>query len=386
VIRLGVLRLAFKNLTRRRTRTALTIFGVVIAISFTVGLLSVSEGFMASLENTIRKRGGDIYVWTKRMTMFPLPGSAFLTFPQEYVDNISRYENVKVAIPIFETIIPTSQPEKFPIIVDGLPPSMFQFLKPYASVEKGRMLNDRDNYTLLLGNTLAKSENLDVGSKLAIMGKNFTVVGILNHLGDIDDNIAFAPLSSLQEAYHQAGYVNYAVIIVEDINAASETASKIGNDFPDLSAFTLEEALAQMKELLQVARAIHLSVSSVSLLIGILFVLCTMIMAVSERVREIGTMRAIGASRFYIFKLIVAESVIISLVGGLFGCLGGYGLSKVINWTLNAFVGIAFIEPLVSIRLVAAGLAVAFLVGCLAGLYPAWRASKQNIVEALRYE
>jgi putative ABC transport system permease protein len=111
-----------------------------------------------------------------------------------------------------------------------------------------------------------------------------------------------------------------------------------------------------------------------------------MIMAVSERVREIGTMRAIGASRFYIFKLIVAESVIISLVGGLFGCLGGYGLSKVINWTLNAFVGIAFIEPLVSIRLVAAGLAVAFLVGCLAGLYPAWRASKQNIVEALRYE
>jgi putative ABC transport system permease protein len=134
------------------------------------------------------------------------------------------------------------------------------------------------------------------------------------------------------------------------------------------------------------ARAIHLSVASIALLIGVLFVLSTMLMAVSERTKEIGTMRAIGVSRLTIFRLIVTESLITGVLAGCIGCLGGIGLSKLITWAIHAFAGAAFLEAVASPRLLGYGLLIAVLIGILAGLYPAWRITKTNIVEALRYE
>jgi putative ABC transport system permease protein len=218
------------------------------------------------------------------------------------------------------------------------------------------------------------------------MGRNFTVVGVLKRLGGFEDGLARVPLKTLQEVYGREGLVNFALIKVKDINRVDKTTSMIEENFPELSALTVEELVAQTNELLGIARAIHLSVASVSLLIGILFVFCTMLMAISERVHEIGILRAIGASRTYIFKLIVVESMIISIIGGAIGCVGGFALSKVINFGLAELVGVTFIETVVSPRLIIAGIIIALFVGGFAGLYPAWKASKQNILEALRYE
>ena len=381
---MGVFRLAMRNLRRRRTRTILTVLGVVVAISFTVGLLSVSEGFMLSFEDAIRRRGADIYVLPKGVMTVPVPGAAHITFPEEHVDQISTYENVKVAVPVMEVAIFTG--EGVPLIVHGIPPLLFELVEPYAVIEEGRLLREEDEYAMLLGYTLAKDKKLNVNDTIDIVGNNFTVVGILKRIGGFDDGLARVPLKTLQEVYGREGLVNFALIQVEDINKAGETAKTIEKNFPDLSVLTMEEVIVQINEFLGMARAIHFSVASVSLLIGVIFVFCTMLMAVSERVHEIGTMRAIGTPRLYIFKLIVTESVVISLIGGITGCIGGYGLSRVITLVLAELVGVAFLETVVSPRLILAGIAIALCVGGFAGLYPAWKAAKQNIVEALRYE
>jgi putative ABC transport system permease protein len=381
---MGILQLAIKNLGRRKTRTILTVLGVVVAISFTVGLLSVSEGFMITFEDSIRRRGADIYVLPKGVMTVPVPGTAHITFPEDYVNQISTYENVDVAVPIMEVAVFLE--ETVPLIVHGIPPLSFELVEPYANVEEGRLLKEEDEYAILLGYAPCQRQNLDVNETINLMGRNFTVVGVLKRLGGFEDGLARVPLKTLQEVYGREGLVNFALIKVKDINRVDKTTSMIEENFPELSALTVEELVAQTNELLGIARAIHLSVASVSLLIGILFVFCTMLMAISERVHEIGILRAIGASRTYIFKLIVVESMIISIIGGAIGCVGGFALSKVINFGLAELVGVTFIETVVSPRLIIAGIIIALFVGGFAGLYPAWKASKQNILEALRYE
>jgi len=111
-----------------------------------------------------------------------------------------------------------------------------------------------------------------------------------------------------------------------------------------------------------------------------------MIMAVGERVKEIGTMRAIGIRRSLIFQMIITESLITSLIAGIIGCLVGYLLSQGIAYILSEFFGLTYFAPLVNARIFITGIIIAIVVGVLAGLYPAWRISKTNIVQALRYE
>jgi putative ABC transport system permease protein len=124
----------------------------------------------------------------------------------------------------------------------------------------------------------------------------------------------------------------------------------------------------------------------VSLLIGVLFILSTMLMAVSERVREIGTMRAIGVHRNFIFRMIITESTMTSLVAGAIGCFGGYLLSRVITFGISEGMNVSYLQAMVTPRIIVLGMVISLIMGVLAGLYPAWRISRSNIVEALRYE
>jgi len=381
---LAPLRLAVRNLTKRKARTALTTLGVTLAIAFTVGLLSLSEGLMVTIEMEVRKFGIDIFIWKKGMETVFLPGMVTYAFPEDRADGISRVENVRTAVPGLEAIV--LRGEGFPLIVEGMPPSSFSEFKPYATLEAGRFLNDSDTHSLLLGHAAATATNSSVSATIDIMGKRFTVVGVLEKAGDMFDSVGFAPLGSLQEATGQQGKVNWVMVKVNDPSRAEETATLIEAIYEDLTAATMDEALEFTKQLLGIARGMHLSISSVSLLIGVLFVFATMLISVSERVREIGTMRAIGASRLYIFALIVTESLAISAVGGTVGCVGGYLLSRVINWLIASSVGITFVQTAVTPGLVATGMTVALAIGTIAGLYPAWGASRLDIVEALRHE
>lgn len=380
----GLIRLGIKNLGRRRTRTILTTLGVTLAIAFTVGLLSLSEGITATLQDQIGKFGVDIFIYKKGMATVPLPGMVTYSFPEGDISQISSLANIRVIIPGLETIVLGLKGP--PLIVEGIPPNLFHDFRPYAQLDQGRFLYNNDTYSILLGHGAAKSGNITLGTTLDMMGKQFKVVGILAPSGDVFDSVGFAPLESMQVTSGQEGEVNWAMVKLYDHSKAKQTTALIQNTTQDLSALTANEALTFANGMIGIARAIHLSVSSVSLLIGALFVFATMLISVSERVREIGTLRAIGASRRYIFGLIVVESTLISIVGGILGCFGGYLISLAVNSLIESALGVTFIQTAVTPGLVAIGMGIAIGIGMLSGLYPAWRASRLNIVEALRYE
>ena len=385
-----LLLLAIRNLTRRRVRTILTVMGVAIAISFTVGILSISEGFMASFENSMAQQGTDIIIVPKEAEAYPYPDvAAFVgSFSEETLREIEQYENVRAVYPVLTAIpmtIPMDKIGAIPIL-NGVTPAYFSDVAPYLRLRSGRLITGGDQNVLVAGSGIADVAGLELGGTMEIRGIPFEVVGILEPSGGMDDGMIFTPLEPLQKAYDKEGQLTYVPVKVDDVARAEETAEGISEKWPGISAQTMTSVIDKLVDLVGIVRAAHMGMSAVALLIGILFILSTMLMAVGERVREIGTMRAIGAHRGFIFRMIVMESLATSLIAGGIGCLGGYLLSQGITYVLSEFMGLTYFAPVVNARIFGIGLAIALLVGMLAGLYPAWRISKTNIVQALRYE
>ena len=382
--------LAVRNLTRRRTRTVLTILGVAIAIAFTVAILSISEGLMDSFENSIAQQGSDIFIVPKEAEAYPYPDvAAFVgSFPEELLNEIEQLDNVKATYPVFTAIPMDFMPEKpgaIPILY-GVTPEYFSEVATYLSLARGRLLEEGDEYTLMAGSGIAQVAGLSLGSQLTFRGHQFEVVGIFEPSGGMDDAMLYAPLIGLQRAYDGLGQLTYVPVKVNNVAKAEETAQEISQRWPSISAQTMKSIVDKLANLLGIVRAAHIGLSTIALLIGVLFILSTMMMAVGERVKEIGTMRAIGAHRSFIFRLVVSESLMTSLIAGAIGCLSGYLMSLAITYAMSEFFGMTYFAPIVSARIFLIGISIAIGVGMFAGLYPAWRISKTNIVEALRYE
>ena len=345
---------------------------------------------MVSFQNSMAKQGSDIVIVPKEAEAYPYPDvAAFVgSFSEALIDEIERVDNVKAAYPVFTAIPMTALPEKpgaIPIL-NGVTPAYFTEVVPYLELREGRLLEAGDQNVLIAGSGIAQVAGLELGGTMEIRGQQFEVVGILESSGGMDDGMIFTPLAALQQLYEKQGQLTFVPVKVEDVAKAEETAQELSEKWPNISAQTMKSIVDKLSDLIGIVRAAHLGLSTIALLIGILFILSTMLMAVGERVKEIGTMRAIGTHRRFIFQLVVAESFITSLIAGALGCLGGYVLSKVITYVLSELVGLTYFAPVVSLRIFAIGIGIALLVGMLAGLYPAWRISKINIVEALRYE
>jgi len=385
-----LIKLATRNLTRRRARSILTIIGVGIAIAFTVTILSISEGLMVSFENSIAKQGADIVIVPKEAEAYPYPDvAAFVgSFPEELLEEIEQLENVKATFPVFTAIPMDFMPDKpgaMPILY-GVTPEYFPEVAPYLELAEGRFITAGDKFTIVAGSGIATVVGLRPGGTLEFRGKSFEVVGILESSGSMDDGMLYTPLKGLQEAYSKPGQLTFVPVKVNDISQAEATAQEISNGWPIISAQTQKSMVDKFTDLMGIVEAANVGLSTVALLIGILFILSTMIMAVGERVKEIGTMRAIGIHRSFIFQMIITESLITSLIAGVLGCLCGYLLSLGITYILSEFFGLSYFAPMVNAKIFLTGICIAIVVGALAGLYPAWRISKTNIVQALHYE
>jgi putative ABC transport system permease protein len=363
---------------------------VAIAIAFTVTILSISEGLAVSFENSITKQGADIVIVPKEAEAYPYPDvAAFVgSFPEELLDDIEQLDNVKSTFPVFTAIPMDFMPDKpgaIPILF-GITSAYFPEIAPYLIVGEGRLIEDSDEYTLVSGSGIAKVAELSLGDRLDFRGQSFEVVGILENSGSMDDAMLYAPLRSLQQTYEKEGQLTFVPVKVFDITEAESTAKDISDRWASISAQTQKSLLDKFSDLMGIIDAANAGLSAVALLIGILFILSTMMMAVGERVKEIGTLRAIGTRRRFIFRMVVTESLITSLIAGVIGCISGYVLSIAVTYILTEFFGLTYFAPVVSVGIFAIGLGIALGVGALAGLFPAWRISRINIVKALHYE
>jgi len=383
-----MLKLALRNLTRRKTRTGLTVMGVAVAISFTVGILSVTEGFMVSFTGSMRRQGADIFIMPKQLGGFGMPGfgPVTATLPESILSRVKDDPNVESVYPAFGGILTSTVPFFQAVMVSGVEPRSLSEMKPYLKLSQGRMLQPQDRDALVVGSRVSETNGLRAGDVFEIEDARFKVVGVFAPTGGLDDGLCYTTLPVAQKVFERPGQVTHLFVKVKDTVQAPETARRLQHNLPRTSVQTVLEVLDRTIQLLWIARAIHLSMASIALLIGVLFVLSTMLMAVSERVKEIATLRAIGFGKGKVFRLILLESCAISVVGGLAGCIGGFILARVIEMGIGYAFHISYFRTLVTPRILAFGFSVAILIGSTSGLYPAWRIARTNIAEALHYE
>jgi putative ABC transport system permease protein len=218
-------------------------------------------------------------------------------------------------------------------------------------------------------------------------------VGILEPTGTQDDGFLYVPIPVAQRVFGQAGKVTTVAIRLTDPTQAGEVGEALRR-VDGIEVVTMTELLGTQQRMMESARLLVLAVVLIAVAVSGLGVLNTVLMSVFERTREIGVMRATGAGRSHVFLLIWVETMVMTVVGGLAGlavALVGAGaiegavvgaLARVKFMTIGAHTRLATFDP----RVVVMTLLFVLLIGLAAAVYPAWRASRQEPIEALRAE
>jgi putative ABC transport system permease protein len=266
-------------------------------------------------------------------------------------------------------------------VIVGVDPDQQDFyIGKGIELDTGRELESNDEFSLLLSYAYAENNDLKVGDTLEFEEEDFEVVGVLEEgVGDAD-NIIVMPLGTMMDVYDMDSY-GAAYVVPEDVGKIESLAEEIEEDFDDFDAQTQEELASQAAQIVDTIRIFTLGMAGISAVVGGLGVMNTMIMSIMERRREIGIMKAIGATNRFILTQILLESVMITLIGGILGVLLGF----LGSYSLR-FVSVGLARATVTLDLVFGTLIFTTFLGLFGGFYPAWKAAKLDPIEAIRYE
>lgn len=386
------MREVLKNMFRRKGRTVLTIFGITIGIfAFTV------MGSMAEKINLLVSGGTEFY--SDKVTVSQ-SDSLFLSGPMgiHKADEIEKVDGVKaVSASVFTTLS-----ESFDAVSFGPPASITgeqlenrdleSFKITYSS---GRQLEEGDEGKVVIGADLVKKLDAKVGANVKIRDKDYEVVGIMSRTLTAPDNSVLMTLGDAQKIYFSElpeivqgqfkpeDVVNGFTVYPDEGVDPNQLAEKIDNEVSDISAFGPQDFQDQIASATGILNAILFGVALISLVVGGLSVINTMTMSISERTKEIGIKKAVGAKTKNILGEYLTEAGLIGLFGGLLGWGLGALTVLAINGAMENSGNQIF---LLTARISLFAILFATILGVVAGFYPAYRATRINIVKALREE
>jgi len=264
---------------------------------------------------------------------------------------------------------------------------------PFTDVRlwKGRLLTPGSLNETVVGFDLAERRGLDIGSTLTIRDRDFIVVGVYERLpyGTLiqpsPNTRAYVSMDARASLLRQPRGASGSITALVAPNQDPEVvAERIQEQLPGIKTFTVGEAVQEIRQMFTIFILILSASGVLAIVVGGLSVINTMIMAVSERTREIGLKKAVGANDPDILAEIVVDAAIVGGLGGLAGLAFGWGTTQVINAVTTHLENLHVLE--VTPRLAIGAIIFTVLLGMFAGLYPAWRASRLDPVVALRTE
>ena len=237
----------------------------------------------------------------------------------------------------------------------------------------------------MIGSQTAGRSGLGLGDTLRLNPEaSFEIVGVVESEGGLADNTIFVPLEPLQDAIGIRDRVTFFALDLANPARAAETAEELAAAFPKLGFQTRGDVLGVIEQGIRVSDVLRLGISAISLIVGAIAVANTMLMSVFERTKEFGVVRALGAKPRFLFGLVLVESVLLSLVGALFGvALGRLGIVAV-NRVAEGLIGLDVAA--LTLRLVLFAVAVALVMGLTSGLLPAARAARLPVAVAMSRE
>jgi len=410
--------LAVDAMRRNKLRSSLTIGSIVIAVGTVIAVTSVISGLNTNVIGSVQSLGSNIIICYR----FPWaslgrPPSEWFSRKElqaEWADKMAQLPNVDTAaasLRIFRpefgagtTYVSRGQYRAKNVILQGAPPQIQRVFD--IGLASGRAITAVDEEhrspVVILGFDTAKTLFPDpnenpIGKEVLVEGRVFTVVGV-NELrkqaiatgANPEDNLVSFPLSTLRKLHpEQKDYVIWVKAttadavpqVVDSIRDLLRRERRLTSDKPDDFAIFTPDAFIDLWQ--QISTGIFFMVfivASVTLVVGGIGVMNIMLVSVTERTREIGIRKAIGAKRRNILQQFLMEAMTLTGIGGIIGVLGGTAVGMVVR------VFAPSLPAAVSFFWVGMGMLTATSIGLLFGIYPAWKAAKLDPVEALRYE
>lgn len=406
---LFILRGALQSIVTHKMRSALTMLGVIIGVGAVIALVAVGQGAQQEVLSQLQSLGSNILVVS--------PATSFQFSRAGLQQNVKTFTNAEVeAIEALATSVQTIAPE---YRVNGTvtymgataSPTIYGVTEEYAGVrnwevERGRFISEQDNaniaMTVVLGQTVV--EDLfgstmvnPIGEIIRINRQNYEVVGVLKSKGQggfgNQDSVIFMPLRTAQLKLGGAGTKDISTIYLqarseEEMDLAQAQVRAILRTLHGLEAsedddFMIQnqaDLLSTVEETTGTFTTLLGSIAAISLVVGGIGIMNIMLVSVTERTREIGLRKAVGAKRRDILMQFLVEAMVLSGLGGLMGILAGVGTAQFISPLLGAE------RALVTANSITLAVGVSLGIGIFFGLYPANRAARLNPIEALRYE
>lgn len=408
---------AWKNLTRRPVRTLLTTGGIALAVAVAVSLGGFNLGYKRAITGSIEQLGFQVMVMAKgcpyeAATMMLKGGTGLLYLPEDAHRQIKDDPDIEALTPIFVGIAARDSSaidddddggNSAFTILSGVDVASFQVMKPWLSFKSGpgydggRWFEQGSTNEVVMGFEVAEFEQRKVGdifyATITPRGKpdpilhTFRVAGVLERSGSQDDGTVFLSLKTAQQIFGHDDELTIIGIKLKEFNATRMREFE-GRwlKIPEVQVVSLEQVKGALVSLVGTAQTMVAAVAVIAVIVAVIGVLNTILMSVYERIGEIGIMKAVGASRRQIFRLVWTETLLICLVGGLAGCLLAVVGSGATDGALRKLLNIGVSQSLVRITAGLLGWAVcgAVVLGMLAGIWPARRAAELRPVEAIR--
>ncbi len=395
--------IVLKDVIRRKKRVLYAALGVVIGTMTVVGILTVSLAGQERIYHQLEKYGPNLSVIPAISNLDMKLGDlslGTLTVGENYISNdklplmrqITDEEIRKgfrdrgVAFDDDGGNIATIAPKLFmntrvdgvAVMVVGIDPVEESKVKTWWNVKQGEYIQNANQ--AVIGSMVASLLKMEIGSKISVNNDTVVVAGILQETGSNEDYQIFVPIDTLQKAFNKEGLIS-SIDIRALCNACPvETiADALNKEIPGIRAVSVKQVAATEAGMMDKINRFMLALAGITLLVGLFGVVNTMMTTVHERIKDIGIMRAVGASRGQIIKIFIYEAIIVGVIGGIFGYLFGTLLAFAIGPLLLEGTAVTYVPQYFPVAL-----ALAIFVAILATSYPAFRATKIRVADSFR--
>ena len=396
--------MAWASLIANKLRSLLTMLGIIIGVAAVIALVSIGNGVKQDIEDSISSLGSNLLVVLpgapRTPGARPSQGSMKSLKISDY-EAIAKLEGVKAASPMTNgSYVVIYQNKNWTTSVAGVNAN-FQDVNNWT-MTSGRFFSDKNvqnrERVAVVGQTVVKNLFADedpVGKEIRVKNIPFRVIGVLKSkgngtMGNDQDDTVLIPYTTSMERVEGIDYLRMVYVVSKDdegidrLQADIENLLRVRHNIKDtnLDDFNIQNMKSIMETVAQTTGTFTLflgAVAAISLVVGGIGIMNIMLVSVTERTREIGVRKALGATYSVIVTQFLIEAVVISLMGGFIGIAFGIGASKVIGM-------VSGMSTVVSVPTIIMSFAFSMAIGLIFGIYPARKAAKLNPIDALHYE